>query len=196
MAIALLEEPRLHVEVLGGAIARYHEGGYSRFRRGLDRHLAPMERISLLDWQPYRSIPAAYARCHAALSLDRWTYEAVLGSRTRIVHMLAAGRPVVSTALSELTQDMAKSGVLVAVEAGNPRSLANGLLQLSRMNRTDLDHLSKRCRRVVEEQASAANLARAFRAWIVSPRFSADQTLSPTNALLPYWHEAIQIMTS
>jgi glycosyltransferase involved in cell wall biosynthesis len=196
VSLALREEQSLHLEVLGGAIANYHEGGYARFRQGLEQHGAPMDRISLLDWQAYRALPDAYARCHAGLSLDRWTYEAVLGSRTRVVHMLAAGRPVVSTAVSELTRDMAEAGVLIPVETGHARSLADGLLRLARMNRAQLDHLSVRCRQVAEDRLNAAQMGQELGAWVREPKFAADHPVSSTNALVPYWREALVDMTS
>lgn len=184
---ALQEEPSLEIQVLGGAIAKYHEQGYADFRAGLDLGQAPMDRVHLLDWQPFSRMAQAYAECHAGLSLDRWSYEAVLGSRTRIVHLLAAGRPVISTALSELTRDMAATGGVISVESGNPESLAEALVSLARTRRAEYEQRSLKIRHLTLEKYGADRLAEGFKKWIIHPHFAEDHPPSPTNALIPYW---------
>jgi hypothetical protein len=105
--------------------------------------------------------------------------------------MLFAGRPVVSTALSELTSQMAGEGVLFPVEVGKPRSLADQLVALARMERTQLDHLSLRCREVAGTHCSALSAGTPILEWLREPSFAADHQPSPTNALVPFWKEAL-----
>src|SRR5690606_23899454 len=82
-----------------------------------------------MDWQPLSAMQKLYEQCDLGLSIDRFTYEAELGSRTRLINFLAAGLPVASTVVTELSQDLARDGVLFPFELGNADSLTSTLLE-------------------------------------------------------------------
>jgi glycosyltransferase involved in cell wall biosynthesis len=188
---ALKANPGLRLLVVGGRIAGYNEISYNEFLAGIKQ--AGVEgSVTLMDWQPLAAMQKLYAQCDLGLSIDRFTYEAELGSRTRLINFLAAGLPVVSTVVTELSQQLADDGMLLEFELGNAESLTRVLLDAAD-GTTGKGLRGQRCRDYILEKFNASQWGAELRQWIARPRRAGDKVIHPgvetTNLLEKRWHE-------
>lgn len=187
---ALRAHPGLRLMVVGGKIPGYNEISYNEFLSGIKQ--ANVEgSVTLMDWQPLGAMQKLYAQCDLGLSIDRFTYEAELGSRTRLINFLAAGLPVASTLVTELSEELARDGVLFPFELGNAESLTQTILQaVTEPHARALR--GQKCHEYVMEKFNADFWGAELRAWVAKPSFAADKRVSEgedTNQLLRRWHE-------
>ncbi len=185
---ALKANPALRLLVVGGKINGYNEISYNEFISGI-REAGVEGSVTLMDWQPLSAMQKLYEQCDLGLSIDRFTYEAELGSRTRLINFLAAGLPVASTVVTELSQDLERDGMLFPFELGNADSLTSILLEAAD------SPASKRlregeCRRYAFEKYNGATWGIELRQWLESPRISLDKvSADSTNQLVQQWHQ-------
>jgi glycosyltransferase involved in cell wall biosynthesis len=190
---AIRENPRIRLLVVGGKIAGYNDVAYERFVETICAAGAEGA-VRYLDWQPLEELRKLYAACDVGLSIDRFTYEAVLGSRTRLVNFLAAGKPVVSTVLTELSEDLASQGFLLPFEVGNSDSLAVALADASR-RAGELAELGARAREYVTSRYHGRVAGAPLVEWIMNPAFAPDKDNErmpdSMNPLTAYWRKVL-----
>ncbi|MFO0564617.1 MAG: glycosyltransferase family 4 protein [Polyangiaceae bacterium] len=131
LQIAMDEAPELHFVSTGGGIAGHHEDAYERFRNAV-RRSRHKKRFELAGWVQTAELPAFYAGAHAAILVDRFSYEGTLGARTRMLDWLAAGLPIVTTRLSEISHEVERAGAAITAACGDARGLADAMLELLR----------------------------------------------------------------
>lgn len=191
---AFSEEPRLRLLVAGGRIRDYHENSFEHFRDGMER-AGLSQRIEYADWCSLQETRGLYARCDAGLSIDRFTYEALLGSRTRIVNLVAAGKPVISTVITELTSDLARDGFVRPFEAGSGADLARALVETARLGRDGAARLGARGRAYVAGAYGGETCGLPLARWIVAPAFARDKGPQGghdlDNPLIRFWKEKV-----
>jgi glycosyltransferase involved in cell wall biosynthesis len=188
---ALKANPALRLLVVGGRIAGYNEISYNEFLAGIKQ--AGVEgSVTLMDWQPLKAMQNLYAQCDLGLSIDRFTYEAELGSRTRLINFLAAGLPVASTVVTELSQELEEDGVLFPFKMGDAESLTRVLLEAADLPAAR-QLRGKGCRDYVLARFNAERWGRELRQWVAQPRMAADKRAQAgdetTNMLKVRWHE-------
>ena len=193
VASALKQEQRLRLLVVGGRIPNYNEESFGRFVEGI-RSAGVDGAVELLDWCSLEETRRLYVRCDAGLSIDRFTYEALLGSRTRIMNFLAAGRPVLSTVITELTEELAREGYVLPFRPGDGADLARALVEAALMGRSGARELGARGRRFVEERFAGARAGCPLADWIRAPRFARDKNTEgrhfDDNPLIGFWQRA------
>jgi glycosyltransferase involved in cell wall biosynthesis len=179
--------PRLRLMVVGGRIAGYNEASYDRFVDGV-RAAGAEAIVQLMDWQPLGRMRELYAACDVGLSIDRFSYEAVLGSRTRVLNFLAAGKPVLSTVITELTEDLADKGYLLPVTVGNAQEFAKAI-EAAALRSTELGELGEEAQAYILARYDARNLGQPLSEWVGNPVVGGDQsTDTGLNELVQYWH--------
>ncbi len=188
---ALKSNPNMRLLVVGGKIAGYNEISYGQFLTGIKE--AEVEgAVTLMDWQPLAAMQALYAQCDLGISIDRYTYEAELGSRTRLINFLAAGIPVASTVVTELSVDLAQAEMLAPFEMGSAESLTRTLIDASEGSQVAKNR-GTRCRDYILENYNGAKWGSELRNWIAKPVKAADSNRHPdsenTNALTEHWHK-------
>ena len=129
--LAMDDAPELTFVSTGGAIGGHHTDAYQRFEDHVARS-RHRKRYELAGWVQTAELPAYYAGAHAAILVDRFSYEGTLGARTRMLDWLAASLPIVATRLSEISLDVEQAGAGLLADCGDPRGLANALLTLVR----------------------------------------------------------------
>ncbi|MGC8740860.1 MAG: glycosyltransferase [Candidatus Sumerlaeaceae bacterium] len=185
---------RLRLLIAGGACPGYNERSFQRFSELIRRENAS-EAIRLVDWQPYGELNKLYAEADVGLSIDRPTYEAMLGSRTRLIHFLLAGKPVISTTPTELAEDLERAGVLLPFRMGDPDHLAEVLLAAGERS-AELCELGRRGREYVLTRYHGRIIGAALIEWLANPTYAPDKrgphsTLDPGNPLANYWQHSL-----
>lgn len=130
---AMARVPNLHFIVTGGEIVGHDEESFRIFQ---NKVLASnfKERYHLVGWVSGESLPSYYTECNAAIVLDRYCYEGVLGSRTRILDWIGYSLAAISTPTSELVKELADQGGIFTVESQKPAQLEELLVNLATNN--------------------------------------------------------------
>ncbi len=110
----------------GGGIKGYNELTFQRFAY-LTKQSEFSGRYHLLNWVPSDELPNYLLESDAAVNTDLMTYEALLGSRNRVLDWLKAGLPCIVTSLTELGQSIIAAGAGVAYLPENAQSLADAI---------------------------------------------------------------------
>lgn len=186
---ALESNPNMRLLVVGGRIPGYNEISYNEFLSGI-RQAGVEGAVRLMDWQPLSAMQKLYAQCDLGLSIDRFTYEAELGSRTRLINFMAAGLPVASTVVTELSEQLVRDGMQLKFELGNAKSLSAVLLKAAES--AEVKALRDgRCRDYVMQNFNAAKWGAELRQWVANPTLSPDKPSrgkrENTNMLLNHW---------
>lgn len=128
---AMEQEPSVRFVSLGGSIAGHDDRTFKRFSERVAtsrfRH-----RYQFPGWVLSEELPVYYQSAHAAILVDRYTTEGQLGARTRMLDWLAAGLPIVTTRLSEISCDLEVRGLALTASCGDPRGLADAVVRLAR----------------------------------------------------------------
>ncbi|NIN66592.1 MAG: glycosyltransferase, partial [Anaerolineae bacterium] len=84
-----------------------------------------------LGWQPWSRIDAYYRESDVGINIDAYHYETVYGTRTRLLEMMGAGLPVVTSLGSELSYHLMDREAALTFEIGDWQRLSEHLLTLA-----------------------------------------------------------------
>lgn len=168
LELGMAQHPELRFVSTGGEIPGHHLDAYRDFERRVARSRF-RDRFELAGWVQTAELPAYYAGAHAAILVDRFSVEGVLGARTRSLDWLAAGLPIVMTRLSEISLELEAAGAALVAECGDAAALARAV------------------GRLIEDPADAARRGQLGRA-LAQDRYRARRQLEPLLA----WAEAPQ----
>ena len=194
LVAAVTRNNRIRMMVVGGAVPNYHGDAFDAFRNGVQE--AGIEHaVDFVGWQPLDALQRLYERCEAGLNVDRFSYEALLGSRTRIVQFLGAGKPVVSTIVTELSRELQAQRLLIPFKLGDPASLADALVQAASAQDA-LHEMGQRGRQYMLDCMNAATLGSRLAAWSTAPTFAPDKDSrgapANDNPLTEFWQNALK----
>jgi glycosyltransferase involved in cell wall biosynthesis len=127
---AIAANPHLHFVATGGALPPHDARTFPRFQE-MAAASPFKERFHLLGWLPFEGLHNYYLESDLGLLLDRWSYEGVLGSRTRLLDWLLYGLPAVVTETAYLTEELVQEGLAFSFRHGSPAGLAQRLLELA-----------------------------------------------------------------
>lgn len=190
---ALEQVMRLHPNAYfvstGGAITGHDDFTFRRFEhliQASERH----ERYKLCGWIPASDVPCFYLESDLAINTDRFAYETVLGSRTRILDWLRAGLPCISSNLTELAQTVANAGAGLTYPPGDADALAAAIL---RLRDADLRReMASNGRKLLESQFTYAQTAAPLLAWLQHPHRAPDYQ-HRTQLAKPYWTVSAEV---
>lgn len=129
LEIAMSRDSEIHFVSAGGELTGHDNVTFNRFRELVEKsEYAP--RFHFLGWVPTDQMPAYYRQADAAINVDAWSYEAEIGTRTRIMDWIQFDVPVVTTALCEPARVLERSGLIETFLPGNPESMAIAILQI------------------------------------------------------------------
>jgi glycosyltransferase involved in cell wall biosynthesis len=136
-------------------------------------------RFHLLGWRPWQEVPGYYRLADIGVSIDALHYETILGTRTRLVEMLAYGLPAITSEGCELSYllPVRQAGLNFAV--GDWSQLAAQILRLANQPQ-ELEALRVAGRRLVESDLSFATTTAAFRSWVATPQVAPDRASGHT----------------
>ena len=127
---AMASCPQLHFVSTGGSLPPHDSQTYPHFQT-LVAGSAYQDRYHLLGWQPYEGLHNYYLESDLGIVLDRWSYEGVLGSRTRLLDWLLYGLPVALTVTAELTEELVAAELAFSFPHGDSKALAALLIRLA-----------------------------------------------------------------
>jgi glycosyltransferase involved in cell wall biosynthesis len=172
LAQAMQRDPRIKFLSLGGGTKGYDECIYDRFVKKAAK--SPFkDRFIFKGWVPFSDVPANYRDCDLGINIDCFSYEAVLGSRNRVLQFLKYGVPVLTTTLSEITDLLWREGCVLSFEVGNPQSFAQELLSALK-NPDMLKQIARKGRAFVVREFEFTKTLKPCLEWIEHPARSPD----------------------
>lgn len=176
LELAMTGDPRVRFVSIGASAYAAPQTQYQRFSAMIEgsSHRA---RYHLLGWRPWGEIPAYYRDSDVGLNVDAMHYETVYGTRTRLLEMISAGLPVITTEGCELSCLLRDRAAGLCFAPGDARALAGHILALSR----DLprrDQLARRALQCARADFSFAETTRPVREWARAPQFAPDHAVN------------------
>ncbi|MBX3082722.1 MAG: glycosyltransferase [Anaerolineae bacterium] len=118
----LSQYPNVYFVSTGGKIEGHDDLTFARFQTMI-RSSNQRDRYKLQGWVPAEDVPNYYLESDLAVNVDKRSYEAILGSRTRVLDWLRAGLPCVMSSLPELADDVLAAGAGLTYEPGSVTDL-------------------------------------------------------------------------
>ena len=164
--------PRLHFVATGGALPPHDSQTYPHFQE-LIAGSPYRDRFSLLGWLPYEGLHNYYLESDLGIVTDRWSYEGVLGSRTRLLDWLLYGLPAVVTVTAQLTADLVEAGLAFSFPHRDGSALTALLTELANAP-TRLPEDRQRAHDYVVERFAYGMACRPILDWVAQPRLAPD----------------------
>ena len=169
---AMAREPRLHFVATGGALPEHDSITYRTFRERIaaSPHAA---RFHLMGWIPQPQLAGLYRQADVGINIDLDCYEALLGSRSRLLDWLACGLPAVTTDRTELADEVCRAELGFAVPTGAAAVLADRLIGLAGDPEL-LRRARERAPAWVQRHYSIDATIGPWRRWAAAPQFAPD----------------------
>lgn len=128
----------------------------------------------MMGWQPWSEVNKYFQQSDVGLNIDAMHYETIYGTRTRLVEMIAAGLPVITSLGSELSYLLTESDAALAFRAGDWRGLAEQILILAKDGRRRDEMADKAAQYAANELSFYTTLA-PVRDWVRNPQLAPDK---------------------
>lgn len=172
LTLAMEQVPRLRFVSTGGAIPGHNEGTYPEFvdlmkRSGFD------DRCHFLGWVEGGELPQLYAECDLGLNIDGLNYETLLGGRNRLLNMMAAGLPVLTTIGTEISELIAEHRLGYSVRIGKVQDYADAMIRAAKIS-PERRNLGNRARSYVKENFTPEAVMKPLLKWAAEPALAPD----------------------
>jgi len=167
LTAAMREEPRLRFVSIGGALPGRDEETLYHFRT-LVAASEFADRFAFTGWVPTQEMPNYYFESDVGINSDRFSYEMLIGCRYRILDMLRAGLPVVTSLGTEISHAVRSEKLGATFAPGDAPGLAGALLELARD-----ESLRRRCatraKRWAFDHRTVEQVMAPLRRWVQAP---------------------------
>ena len=170
---AMREEPRLKFVSLGGAMPGRDETTFYHFRT-LVAESQFADRFVFTGWVPTEEVPNYYFESDVGINIDRYSYEMLIGCRYRILDMLRAGLPVVTTLGTEISQVVEQERLGATFTPGDAAGLRLAILALAR-DESRRRRSADRARDHVLRNRLVHDVMRPLLRWAADPSPSPDR---------------------
>jgi glycosyltransferase involved in cell wall biosynthesis len=170
---AMQQEPRVQFISLGASTYNSPDNNYARLLN-LIKTSPNAHRYHMLGWQPWEEIPHYYKISKVGLNIDALHYETILGTRTRLVEMIAAGLPVISSVGTELSYLLRQNGAALTFEIRDWQTLGEEIVSLVK-NPDRRNEMSQRALDCASNQFSFSNTTLSLLEWTKNPHRAPDK---------------------
>jgi glycosyltransferase involved in cell wall biosynthesis len=167
----LVQYPKVYFVSTGGKIEGHDDLTYARFQTMI-RTSAHRDHYFLQGWVPTEALPSYYLESDLAVNVDKRSYEAMLGSRTRVLDWLRAGLPCVLSSLPELADAVADAGAGLSYVPGDVDDLV-ARLRYCLDNPDALAHM-RQCAHQLISTFSYEATTRELVKWLAAPTHAPD----------------------
>jgi glycosyltransferase involved in cell wall biosynthesis len=172
LEVVLCQCPNVVLVSTGGKIEGHDDMTYTRFQKLIEGSRY-RERYHLRGWVPSEDIPSYYLESNVAVNVDRPSYEAMLGSRTRALDWMRAGLPCVLSSLTELSDEIEKAGAGLTYRPGDSQDLVRCLLQCINDPKAAAE-MGQRGRQLLLERFTFEATSKRLLEWVEKPTHAPD----------------------
>ena len=173
LEMAMRSNSRIQFVSTGGQIDGHDEVTYPHFL-SLIAASPFRERFIMLGWVLTEDVASYTRECDLGINIDAQTYEAVLGSRNRILQWMGAGLPVLTTETSEITTTVRVGGLGYTFPHQDAPALSDAILQIAD-NATDRLIRAERALAHVHRHWTFATTTEPLRRWVRAPTIAPDR---------------------
>ena len=173
----LAHNQHAHFVSIGASTYTAPDNNYDRFVK-LIENSPHKERFHLLGWQPWQKVAAYYQACDVGINIDALHYETIYGTRTRIVEMMSAGLPIVTTFGTELATLLVDANVALGFYSGEWQQFADAL-QTFISDKQLHNQYSQNSLTYGQNELSFSATTQSFQAWISQPVSAPDKHQLP-----------------
>jgi glycosyltransferase involved in cell wall biosynthesis len=170
---AMAQESKVHYVSVGANTYQKTDNVYTRLL-GMIQQSPHRNRFHMLGWRPWGEIPNYYRGSDVGLNIDAPHYETIYGTRTRLVEMIAAGLPVVTSLGCELSYLIGRHGAGLTFEPGDRQGLGEQILALAR-DRDLYATTAKRALDYASNDLSFGTTTIPVRNWVREPCLAPDK---------------------
>ncbi len=167
LVAAMREEPRLRFVSIGGAIPGRDEQTLYHFRELIEASEFA-DRFVFTGWVPTEEMPNYYFESDVGLNIDRASYEMLLGCRYRIMDMLRAGLPVVTSLGTEISHIVRNEKLGATFTPGSAEELAQVLVEMAR-DESARRRCATRAKEWVFKHRTVEQVMAPLRRWMQAP---------------------------
>jgi glycosyltransferase involved in cell wall biosynthesis len=173
--LVLAAAPAVTFRICGGEVHGFVEEPWRRFVERLGR-LPPVlaRRVAVSGWVEDGELERLESAAGCGVVPELQLVERELGSQNRSLRWMARGRPVVSTAQSELGQAIAERRLGAIYPPGDARALADRIVELAG-DRDLADELGRNARAWVLAERSIEVTSRPLVEWASRPAHAPDR---------------------
>ena len=172
LELAMTKNPKIKFVVTAGGVKGQCTETFKRFRQMISKS-RNKKRYIFRNWVPSEELCAYYSESNMGINIDFESYEALLGSRNRVLDWLAAKLPVISTATCELTEELANLGYIKSFSCGNSEEMAEAILEIGE-NEEKYKITSKEAAEYVNNKYSDSATTELLRKWVSDPHRAPD----------------------
>lgn len=171
---AMAKNPQVHYVSVGANTYNAPDNVYTRLLAMIEQS-AYRQRFHMLGWRPWTEVADFYRASDVGLNIDALHYETLYGTRTRLVEMIAAGLPVITTLGSELSYLLQEHGAAFTFEIGDWQTLSEQI--------TALAQDQSKCTEIISAANQYANRTLSFcatttslQSWVRTPTPAPDKS--------------------
>jgi len=172
LELAMAQDPTIYFVSTGGMIDGHDESTYPYFQELIEGS-PHRDRYVLLGWRPKEEVTDYYFEADIGISIDRYMYEGLLGSKNRILDWFRAGLPTLAGELSEITTVLREKGIGFTYPLGDPEALGRSLVELA-SDRDRVQEVGRRAREYAKECLTFHATVRPLVHWASAPRHAPD----------------------
>jgi glycosyltransferase involved in cell wall biosynthesis len=186
---AMSADARVHYLSVGASTYSGPDNVYDRFLR-LSETSPHRHRFHLLGWRPWSEMAAFYQSSDVGLNIDALHYETIYGTRTRLVEMIAAGLPVITSLGAELSYLLQEASVALTFAVGDAANLSQQILALSQDEPRRLQ-MAAAAAHYAAHDLSFYQTTAPLRQWVAQPAPAPDRRPRSFNDTTKQWeHQA------
>ena len=169
--------PKIKFVSTGGKIQSHDELTYNSFIEMIEKSKFN-DRFVMRGWIPFNEVPYYWQEADVGINIDLFSYEAILGSRNRILDWMQSGLPVLTSELCELANIIKDNKLCFTFLPEDSKSLTDLLLFLADKPGI-LEETAKRAKQFVESEFTIVRTTEPLQAWVQSPETAPDKGRVP-----------------
>jgi glycosyltransferase involved in cell wall biosynthesis len=173
LVAAMNSDARIHYVSVGDSTYQALDNVYLRLQEKIARS-PHRDRFHMLGWRPWNEMESYYHSSDLGLNIDAIHYETIYGTRTRLLEMLVAGLPVITSLGTELSYLLQSHGAAITFQVGDWQALAAGILALAgdESRRQEMRILAKD---YAQNGLSFYQTTTPLREWVKDPQRAPDK---------------------
>lgn len=171
---AMERNKKIHYVSTGGAIKGHDEHTFDKFQR-LVLTSPFSQRFHFVGWVELELLHSCYYEADAAINIDYFSYEGLLGCRNRLFDWIIAGLPVITTVLSEITQLLAAKNLVACFPINDSSALGELILDMTK-NREKYKEQARVAREFLLSEYTNEQLLKPLVEWAKHPERAPDIT--------------------
>ena len=173
LEIVFNHNPTVKFISAGGAIDGHDHITYKRFLSLIDNS-KHRDNYIMLGWMPYGEVLQLYRESDIGINVDKYHYETVYGTRTRIVEMIQNMLPVITSRCCELSHVIAWNELGLTFANAQAEELATTLLNYFKKLPGIKEYYSQKAFDYFKSHYSYDTTTAPLREWVKAPRKAPD----------------------